>query len=427
MNGRCTIPHLLTVIALLTCVSVLSAQTERVIELKSAKQLIGRTVDNEIVRELIGDVHFVQTTEEGGPVKVWCDRALQYLEQNRMELIGSVRVVRDSVTIFAPSGMYDGNLRRMEARNGVKLVRGRTVLTSRIGDYLADAKRAHFRTNVVLVDSASRITCNDLTYFETQGRSVAVGKVHVFESSNSTDVYGDSLVHIDSTGYSFISGNPRLVRVDTSGGGTLDTMVVASRFMHSYRDTAQRFVAQENVRMVRSDMASRCGRATFEVDKDRIRLETHPIVWSGDNQITGDSMTVRMNDRRLRSLFVKGKAMAVSRADSIRLQRFHQLTGRQMTLYFGQNKLERVVVERNATSLYYLYDDGTPNGLNRSSGDRIAIDFTAGTAEQIRIAGGVLGQYVPERLVAGHEADQNLDGFRWFEQRPQRKGLTIVD
>ena len=415
--------------AFLLLVPVARAQTQsdRFIDLESAKQLMGRVENGEEVRELVGDVRFTQRTENGGPVRVWCDRALQYLARNRIELMGNVRVVRDSVTILAPEGMYDGNAHRMEARKNMRLLRGRTVLTSRDGEYFPETKHAHFRGNVVLVDSTSTIWCDDMTYEERDGRSIAVGNAHAFESVNGVDVYGDSLVHVDSTRYSFATGNARLVRVDTAAGGIIDTMVVASRYMHSYQDSLQRFIADEYVRIARSDLSARCGTATFYVKRDRIRMETRPIVWSADNQITGDSMTVVLKERRVHSLFVKGKAMAISRADSVRLDRFQQLAGRQMTLYFVEHKLDKVVVERNATSLYYLYDDNAPNGVNRASGDRIIIDFAVGAAERIHVAGGVQGQYVPERLVAGHETDQNLDGFRWYEQRPVRSGLTIVE
>jgi len=418
---------LASLMLVLTTGLVVTAQEQRVIELRSAQRLEGRVENGENVRELIGDVHFVQRTAEGGMVFVWCDRGLQYLDRNRIDLSGRVRIVRDSMVITAPDGTYDGNTRQMQARNGVRLIRGRMVLTARRGDYWADTRIARFVGQVVLVDSTTTVRCEDLTYFEDEGRSVAVKDVHVYESVNATDVYGDSLIHIDSTGYSVVMGRARLVRIDTSGSGIIDTMVVASRLLHSYRETTQRFVAEDLVRVVRADLSARCGRAFLEGGQERVRLESSPIVWSAENQITGDSMTIHLEQRRLRSLYVKGKAMAVSQADSVRTNRFHQLTGREMTLYFAEKALERVVVERNATSLYYIYDDEAPNGVNRSSGDRIVIDLADGATERIHIAGGVQGTYIPERLIVGQEAEQNLDGFFWRTDRPLRYGLSIID
>ncbi len=418
---------LLAAVSLILCLGAsVRAQTGKVIELRSAKQLIGRVMNGEPVRELIGDVHFVQVTSTGQLVRVWCDRGLQFLSQNRIELSGHVRIARDSVTITSPDGMYDGNTRRMESRNGVRLERGATVLTAQFGEDFADEKRSHFSGDVRLVDSGSVITCRDMSYFEDEARSVAVGNVHVVETANRTEIYGDSLVHRERERSTIVLRQPRLVKVDTSAAGVIDTMVVASRVMHSYQDSLERFIAQDSVRMVRGDMAAECGLATMWPKADSIALRTHPIVWSAENQITGDSMVIHLKDRRIRRLTVMGHAMAISRADSIRRRRFDQLSGRAMTLWFGGNRLERVDVERNATSLYYLSDANGPNGVNKASGDRILILFVNGNVDQLKILGGVQGQYFPESMITGREQEYNLDGFLWRERRPIRQGLQVV-
>ncbi len=419
--------HLIILPVVLCCLAntALSRQG-KVIELRHADQLEGRMINGENVRELIGHVYFVQIAEDGGIVKVWCDRALRYMTQNKVELFGNVKVVQDSVTIYSNEGVYYGDRKLMVGRKAVRLERGKTILTALNGEHYVDEKRSHFTGNVVLVDTASTITCNELTYFEPETRSCATGDVHVFEYENAVNIYGDSLVHIEQSKYSLVPKNPRLVKIDTSADGVIDTMVVISRIMQTYQDSVERFIAIDSVQMSRSDLAARCGIATYFVKEDRIALQTHPIIWSGENQITGDSMVVQMKEKKLRTLWVKNRAMAISRADSVRLDRFNQLTGRELTMYFRDNKLEQVDVQRTATSLYYLYDSNEPNGANKSSGDRIFIDFIKGAIDRIRIIGGVQGQYLPEKMIFKHEADYNLDGFRWYDNRPQRVQCTIV-
>jgi len=174
-------------------------------------------------------------------------------------------------------------------------------------------------------------------------------------------------------------------------------------------------------------LSSRCGTATYYIHKDKIILQTNPIIWSGENQITGDSIRVTMEDKRLRNLWVKYRATAISRADTRLTDRFNQLTGRELTMYFRADKLEQIDVQRNATSLYYLFDNNEPNGVNKSSGDRIIIDFIEGKVDRIKVIGGVQGQYLPEKMILNHEADYNLDGFRLFENRPKRHGLKIIN
>jgi lipopolysaccharide export system protein LptA len=402
------------------------AQESKIIELRSADTLKGRTIMGEDVRELIGKVHFVQIASEGGLVNVWCDRALRFMKQNKIELYGNVKVVRDSVTIRSKEGVYYAERRMMEGKNGIQLDRGKTSLTAQSGEYFVDEKRSHFVGDVVLVDTSMTITSREMHYFETESRSVAIGDVHVYDNVNAVNIYGDSLIHIEQSKFTIVLKQPRLVKIDTSTSGTIDTMVVISREMQSIKDTAELFVAIDSVRLVKGDMAARCGKATFFVKNDFIALQTRPIIWSDENQITGDSIRIRMEDKKLRSMWVKNRAMAISRVDTALPNRFNQLTGRELTMYFHANKLERVDVQKNATSLYYLFDNKEPNGANKSSGDRIFIDFVAGDVDRIKIVGGVLGQYLPEKMIFKHEQDYNLDGFSWYENRPIRQGENII-
>jgi len=220
--------------------------------------------------------------------------------------------------------------------------------------------------------------------------------------------------------------HPRLVKIDTSANGSIDTMVVTSHVMESFQDTIERFIAIDNVQMVKGALSARCGRSTYLVREDIIVLQTHPIIWSGENQVTGDSIRITLEEKRLRSLWAKTRAMAISRVDTALPNRFNQLTGRELTMYFRANTLEQVDVQRNATSLYYLFDNNAPNGVNKSSGDRIFIDFLNEEVDRIKIVGGVQGQYFPEKMILNREDEYNLDGFRLYENRPQRLGVNII-
>ncbi|MCI0705972.1 MAG: hypothetical protein L0Y80_00620 [Ignavibacteriae bacterium] len=399
---------------------------DKVIELKTADSLLGKRFGNEEVRELVGNVHMVQTSASGEVVKLWCDRALRYMTQNKVELFGRVRVERDSTKLRAAEGVYWGDDKRAVMRRKVRLERGSMTLTSNAGEYFSELKRAHFTGDVVVIDSASVTTCEKLTYFEDDERSIAVGNVKVVNSERAMTVYGDSLVRYGKIGYTIVPKNPRLVEVDSTESAAVDTLVVVSQTMEAFRDPYDRFIATDSVLIARSDLSARAGRATYYASGDSMILERQPIVWYDVSQVSGDSIVVSLEDRKLRSVYVNGRAMAISQTDTTHTNRFDQLTGRELTMYFEGQKLEHIDVERNATSLYYLFDDERPNGANRASGDRIRIDFIDGQVNDITIVGGVQGQFYPENMIANREHQYNLDGFRWIENRPRRQNLSIV-
>ena len=143
-----------------------------------------------------------------------------------------------------------------------------------------------------------------------------------------------------------------------------------------------------------------------------------PFVWyaagpNDANQISGDSIWIQLRTRKLESILIRGRAVAISRADSIHPKRFNQMTGQEIAMRFAENRLQRIDVDRTATSLYYLFDGETPNGLNTTTGDRVTMTFIDGAIDKIAVLADVQGQYVPERLVKGREEQYNLEGFNW--------------
>jgi len=392
------------------------------IRLNHADSLVGREIGGEAVREVIGNVEFVQDS-----VIVRCDRAVHYPKTNRADLYGHVTVIRDTVTLTAPRGIYDGEKKQAFAYDGVRLWNKRVLLSAREGDYLLDDKVAHFRDSVKVIDSTTTITGNELTYFEVEHKSVVVEDVKVVSSRDNATMYGGWLEHFDDRKYSKMLQTPKFIQIDTSATGEIDTLVIVARQMESFEDSTRRFVGTDNVQLVRSGLSGKCGSGVYYPDKDVVDLWGEPIIWYEESQVTGDSIHIELKKRRLDRVFVYGDAFAVSQSDSVHVNRFNQLTSQKMTLYFLNDKLEHIDAEGTAVSLYFLYDQGEPNGVNKVSGDRVVVSGKGGRAESIKVQGGTEGQYFPEKFVTGSESKYDLPGFRWRLDRPRlERGLKIV-
>jgi hypothetical protein len=384
-----------------------------------------RTIGSQQIQALIGTVHMIQPSATGA-VKIWCDSALRNLQTNVVQLFGHVRIVRDSVSLTSTYGLYFGDERRAEMPNGVSLTRGRMVLTSERGKYWANEKRSEFYGSVHVVDSASSTVSDSLTYYENEEKSISVGNVRIASPENNLTVFGDSVIHFEKRKYTVVPRRPRLLQIDSTADGGVDSLLVASSYMEAFQDSSRYFIARGRVEMARNDFSARCGDAVYYLKGDRVILRNKPVVWHAENQLTGDSIVIRTHDRKLETVYVHGHAFAVSRADSLNRMRYNQLTARDITMHFQNGTITGINADRTATSLYYLYDGADPNGVNRSSGDRIFMDFVSGHIDRIKISGGVEGKYFPEKMILHHEHEYNLDGFSWIPDRPKRKQLKLV-
>jgi len=395
------------------------SQGPSVVVVEHADSLVGKIIAGEEARELMGNVEFTHDQ-----VRVSCDRATEYRRSGRMVLTGNVVVRDDSVTMRAAAAEYYRNERRADAFQGVMLEDGRVTLTARNAQYFTGPKKARFWTDVVVQEAGSTVIADSFFYDRLDKHSVARGKVTVLERDDNLTISGTHLEHWSQTQFSRMTGSPVLVQFDTTLSGSVDTLVVYSRIMESYRSEPKRMVAIDSVRIIRSDLAAISELAQFSPAGDSVSLRTSPVVWYGKTQIVGDSITIYMKSRLLDRVLVMGNAYGTSRIDSGGVVRFDQLSGEFMKMYFLERRLSKVEVDHQATSLYHLFEDTLANGLNKTSGDRVVMSFQGGKLSSIVVSGGAEGQYVPENLLRGGESAYHLPGFGWRDDRPH---LRIQD
>ncbi len=395
-------------------VSEVLGQTEKRITIEYADSLIGKVIEGEEVQELIGNVRFFQDR-----VIVTCDHAVQFKQSGNIQLQGNVVIVDDSVTMKFPRGMYYRVEQRAVAYDSVHLDDGRVVLTARYGEYNVGLKRAFFRNHVVAKDRDSRLTSDSLTYYRIEQRTVAFSNVEIQSYPDNLTIRGGQFLSLKKEQYSRMTVHPVVVKFDTSATGDVDTLIVRSKQMESFRgDTVKRLVATDSVEIIRKELSAVAGVAYFYTSGDSIILRRSPVVWHERTQVAGDSINVYLKKKKLNLVQVMSNTTAISQSDSLRPDKFDQITGENLKMIFGENGIERVDVNDQAISVYHLYEDSTANGLNKTSGDRIVMYWEDKKLSSIRVYGGVEGQYFPENLTLGKESEFALGGFFWRTDRP---------
>lgn len=144
---------------------------------------------------------------------------------------------------------------------------------------------------------------------------------------------------------------------------------------------------------------------------------SYPVIWYGDSQLTGDTVTVRLQQKKLHRLDADRNAFAVTKGKLN--DRFDQLAGERILFAVSEDTVRQVRSEGLASSIYFVYDSDRPNGVNRASGDTINVGFDNGEASRIAVFGKRSpseGEYFPEQDVAGQEGSYRLAGFVWFER-----------
>jgi lipopolysaccharide export system protein LptA len=415
-------------LALLLPITVL-AQESSILRVLQADRLEVRTIGEVELRELVGSVRMQQDN-----VHISCDRATQNLTRNTATLFGNVVIRQDTLLLRTNSGSYDANTKIAQSYEGVHIYDGHVTLSAAIGSYATSTRIADFLNNVTIDDTAATIHAGAVTYDRRGGLMVATRNVRIRFKDEESLIVADSVRHYPDEKRSQFFIDPVLWQIDTSyirrddagdiDSLALDTLNIAADRMEALRDSSNRFFTEGNVRMVRGDFSARGGSVLFLRSDSLILLREDPVLWYGENQLTGDSVAARIADGELRHLHVVGNAFSISRSKPAEQDtlyppdRFDQTTGNEIQMFFEDDKARHIRIEGSAISLYYLFDDGALNGVRRESGDLILLDFVDGDAKTIRTIGGVEGTFYPEKYVTGVESSYNLEGFTWREDRP---------
>ncbi len=449
----------LLILTILFC-SPFFAQTDEESMIVNGDSLFGKIIEGERVREIIGNVVLTQ-----GNVVVNCNRAIQFLTRNEAELIGNVVARQDSLTLRTEKGYYYGDLKKAKSTTRIHLDDTQIILSADSGVYYFDESRAFLQSNVKLIDSLSILTCNELTYFKKEDKTVAVSNVKVIDDKseliadslvhfrkskttfadgnvrlksfeNNTIIFGHHLEDYADKKYTLINENPLMMQIDTTTTSetdtlveySIDTLLISCKTMEGFRDTTDLFKAIDSVKIYRGSFSSVNDYTLFLRSKDRIITEkvdenaSLPVLWYENSQLSGDSINIFLENSEIKLLEVFGNAFMLSQNKNY-TKRFDQSSSKNIKLHFENSKLRKADFEEKVQSIYYLFEEETPNGLTKSTSMSATIVFDNNEVSQVRLYGSPTSEFHPEEKVVGLERTFTLPKFVLFENRPLKNDL----
>ncbi len=179
------------------------------------------------------------------------------------------------------------------------------------------------------------------------------------------------------------------------------------------------FEAFHNVRVFSDSLQARCDSLFYALSDSTIRLLNKPIVWSNNNQITGDTIYMLLENKQPQQLKVFENAYASSKIDTT--QYFNQLKGIRLNAWFLDGNLSKMQTKGNAENIYFALDDQQNFiGVNKSSSQIIEISFENGEASKVVFINQLQGKMTPIRQTSKEEL--KMRGFNWQEEsRPKSK------
>lgn len=337
---------------------IAAAEPDSGLELIHADKIVGKEVDGQKLRILFGNVHFHQDT-----IDMYCDEAIDVDDQRLLKFIGNVLIDDGHSRLRADSIEYFPERDLAICKNRVRMKRG------------SDSLYAEF-----------------FTYnFETE-QAIAKKNVYLYNEKNRVQIWGDYGKYDPENKHSMIEKNSRFIKIDTSSGDTLT--ITAWQLNYYDREEDERAVAIDSVTITQGALRAVCDTAIYLPESEKVFLNRKPFVWYEESELSGNKMEAYFDSLKLREIYVYGEGEAKSLADSVQMK-YNVLNGKEIRFFIEKDKPKKIKAIDNATSVYYLKDEESDQGVNFATADTIVIFFAEGELDSIKIKGGAEGIFYP--------------------------------
>ncbi len=442
------------------------------------------------------DERQVQFEHQGADL--WCDVAIYFQKENRLEAIGNVLLKQgDSVEMTSQKIDYQGDIKLAKAWGNVVLtnsdmtlktdtlrlnretqeayyqdygtvIDSANVLTSKVGRYFMERKKYQFLDSVHIDNPEYILDSEQLDYYTSSknaymyGPSTIVGETYKiycergfydtkvesgYGIKNTRIDYNDRIMEGDSVYFNkvreFASATNNITVTDTINKGVVrahyaevhkakDSLFATKRAvsilvqeqdsLYVHGDTLmitgkadERITrAFRNAKFFKTDLSGKCDSIHSEEKTGITQLITKPILWNGENQMTGDSIHLISNKKteKLDSLKVLNNAFIIS-LDSISMEGYNQAKGKDLFGKFIENELKIIDLVKNTEVIYYMYnDDDELIGINKTICSKIRITMENNDVDELTFFTNPDGDMFPEKDLP--ENSRILKGFVWY-------------
>lgn len=391
---------------------------------------------------------------------------------------GNVILKDPTMTLTTDTLHFDRLNQKLYYRNYATIKDQTNTLKSKKGNYYLKNKKFTATTRVTVVNPEHNLESNHLDYYTNSGLTYLYGPSTITNTQNENRIYcekgfyntktdvshfvknskiylkertveGDSLYYDKNKGFASATNNIQVIdtvkNFITKGNYAeifelKDSLFIIKRavaisiidkdsmFIHG--DTIlitgkpeKRIVRTfHNVKIYKSDLQGKCDSIHTNQTTGLTKMFRNPVIWSDQNQITGDTIHLLSNveTEKLDSLKVLNNSFIISK-DSVSEEDFNQIKGRNMFGKFEKNKLRLLLVKGNAESVYFNRNEETNvlETVTKEVSSNIKFTLENGQIETIMYLKTSDGNtYPPSKLP---DDVRKLKGFIWREEEQPKQ------
>ncbi len=304
------------------------------------------------------------------------------------------------------------------------------------GWYNTESQKSTFKTNSYLLTKEQRLMGDSVNYDRNTGIGKVYGNVSIEDTTNNLLINGDYGEYHELTDSSWVTGHAIMTQIYDNDslflhGDTLLAVGAGSKDSTRINQKNKNLYAFHKVKLFKKDLQGVCDSLVYNCNDSTIRLYYLPVLWSGLNQLTADSITMQTANSEITNIFLVNNSFISSLADSIQPSsndsiRYNQIRGKNMTGFLQENKLFKIDVNGNGQTIYYTKNNSQKNfAVNRADCSDLVIYVEENKVQSITLLNAPDGTLYPIRQLSVGEL--RLKGFSWYgNRRPGKKEDILI-
>jgi len=328
----------------------------------------------------------------------------------------SVRLINPEYTIESDTLTYN-TLMEVSYFHGPTFIRSdENLIYCEHGWYDTQNEISSFWSNTYIISKEQKLEGDSIYYDRNIGIGEAYGNVQITDTINNVIINGDIAIHDEKNDSSLVTRNAIFTQIED-----LDTLYLHADTLTFKIDSAtkrQSFRGFHNVALFKKDLQARCDSIAYNEQDSLMHMFIDPIIWSDENQLTGETITLKKSGGKISNLFIEYEALIVSEVDT---NNYNQIKGKTITGYFENNELDQIFVNGNGETIYFLGDEGKPvTDMNKSICTNIEIKLDSSQIQTIKFITKPSSKMSPISSLS--EKEKKLEGFHWkVSDRPKSR------
>ncbi len=281
------------------------------------------------------------------------------------------------------------------------------------GWYDTKYDKARFRKNSVIWHESQYITGDSIYYERRSGFGQLFRNALLVDTIQNTLLMGNYGELQRRKGYAFMVDSALVVMVDKR-----DSLFMHSDTVKATFDTAEKIRdvrCYYKVKFFREDLQGMSDSLVYHASDSAMTMYHSPVIWTGLNQLTADSITLTIKNGRADSLKMYSGAFIISEDDT---NKFNQIKGRNIKAKFRNNDLYKINVLGNSETIYYVREeDRSLIGINKALSGDMLIFLEKNQVKSITYLQNPTAVLWPEKEISPY--DLKLKNFKWLkDNRP---------